>query len=140
MRNLAIPPNFLLPGTIVNAPMRGWLGLTRHFGIVTAKRGADGMPVMIANARAAGGPAEELWTKFTEGQLHERAYYPSKLPPEQVLTNAYGMFGTRYNLVSWNCEHFVNACHGLRPTSRQVAGGLALAAVVGGIALAAARR
>ena len=42
MRNLTIPPNFLLPGTIVNAPMKGWFGLTRHFAIVTDKRGADG--------------------------------------------------------------------------------------------------
>jgi hypothetical protein len=140
MRNLAIPPSFLLPGTIVNAPMKGWFGLTRHFGIVSAKRGVDGMPIMIANAQDAGGPAEEVWAKFTEGNLHERAYYPSKLPPDQVLYNAYGMFGTRYNLLAWNCEHFVNACHGLRPHSRQVAGGLALAAVVGGIALAASRR
>jgi hypothetical protein len=139
MPSLIIPPNFLLPGTIVNAPMKGWFGLTRHFGIISGKRGLDGMPVVIANARASGGPAEESWTRFTEGQPHERAYYPSKLPPDQVLYNAYGMFGTRYNLVSWNCEHFVNACHGLRPTSRQVTG-LALAAVVGGIALAAARR
>ncbi len=138
MRNLAIPPNFLLPGTIVNAPMKGWLGLTRHFGIVTNKRGADGLPVIGANSRASGGPAEEAWSKFTEGQAHERAYYPSALSPELVLYNAYGMFGTRYNLVSWNCEHFVNACHGLRPTSRQVTG-FALAAVMGGIALAAAR-
>ena len=96
------------------------------------------MPIMIANARASGGPAEESWARFTEGQLHERAYYPSKLPPDQVLYNAYAMFGTRYNLVSWNCEHFVNACHGFRPISRQMTG-LALAAVMGGIAIAAAR-
>ena len=74
MRNLTIPPNFLLPGTIVNAPMKGWFGLTRHFAIVTDKRGADGLPIVVANARASGGPAEELWTKFTEGQPHERAY------------------------------------------------------------------
>ena len=138
MRNMVIPPNFLLPGTIVNAPMKGWLGLTRHFGIVTKKRGSDGLPIVVANALASRGPAEELWTKFTEGQAHEQAYYPSKLPPELVLYNAYSMFGTRYNLISWNCEHFVNACHGLHPTSRQVTG-LALAAVIGGLAIAAAR-
>jgi hypothetical protein len=140
MRDLVIPPRNLLAGTIVNAPMKGWLGLTRHFAIVTSKRDADGMPIVIANSRGNGGPGEESWSRFTEGQLHERAYYPSRLAPEQVLYNAYAMFGTRYNLISWNCEHFVYACHGMRPASRQVAGGLAMAALVGGIALAAARR
>src|ERR1700689_1858042 len=139
MRDLVIPPNNLLAGTIVNAPMKGWLGLTRHFAIMTNKRGSDGLPIVIANSRGNGGPAEESWTKFTEGQPHERAYYPSKLPPDLVLYNAYAMFGTRYNLISWNCEHFANACHGLRPTSRQVTG-FAPAAVIGGLAIAAARR
>lgn len=137
MRDIIIPPGFLLPGTIVNAPMRGWW-LTRHFGIVSAKRGADGMPVMLANSQNRGGPGEESWAQFTEGNRHDRAYYPSSLAPEDVLANAYGLFGTRYNLMSWNCEHFVNASHGLRPTSRQVIGGIALAAVVGGLAIAAA--
>ena len=139
MANALIPPGFLVPGTIVNAPMKGWLGLTRHFAIVTRKRGADGLPIVVANARESGGPAEESWSKFTGGVPHERAYYPSRLPPDQVLYNAYSMFGTRYNLISWNCEHFVNACHGLPVTSRQVTG-FALAAMVGGIALAAAHR
>jgi hypothetical protein len=137
MREAVIPPKLLKPGTIVNAPMRGWLGLTRHFGIVSSKCGPDGLPIMIANARAHGGPREESWHRFTEGQLHERAYYPSALSPEKVLYNAYGMFGTRYNLVAWNCEHFVNACHGLPATSRQVR--VAMAAVMGGLVLAAAR-
>src|SRR6201986_4426899 len=127
MRHLAIPPSFLLPGTIVNAPMRGWW-LTRHFGIVSAKRGADGMPVMLANSQNRGRPGEESWLQFTEGQRHDRAYYPSALSPDEVLANAYRLFDTRYNVVSWNCEHFVNASHGFRPISRQVIGGFALVA------------
>lgn len=142
MRN--IPPSFLLPGTVVTAPMLGWLGLTQHFAIVTNKRGADGMPVMVANSRSAGGPAEESWQKFTEGRaLHSAAYYPSALAPDLVLAQAYRLFGTRYHLLKWNCEHYVNACHGLPATSRQVGqakqAGLAVAAFVGGIALAAVR-
>jgi hypothetical protein len=142
MRN--IPPSFLLPGTVVTAPMRNWLGLTQHFGIVTNQRGPDGMPVMVANSRSAGGPAEESWVKFTEGRAqHSGAYYPSALAPELVLANAYGMFGSRYHLLKWNCEHYVNACHGLPATSRQVGqvrqAGFAFVALVGGIALAAAR-
>ena len=69
MANALIPPGFLVPGTIVNAPMKGWLGLTRHFAIVTAKRGADGLPIVVANARESGGPAAESWSTFTGGLL-----------------------------------------------------------------------
>jgi hypothetical protein len=140
MRN--VPPRFLLPGTIVTAPMKGWLGLTQHFGIVTPKRGEDGMPVMVANSISNGGPGEEDWDKFTEGKrLLSGAYYPSSRPPDLVLERAYQLFGTRYHLLKWNCEHFANVCHGLPARSRQVgqAQQFAVAAIVGGLALAAAR-
>ena len=33
MPNAPVLPQHLLPGTVVNAPMKGWFGLTRHFGI-----------------------------------------------------------------------------------------------------------
>jgi Lecithin retinol acyltransferase len=140
MRNL--PAAFLPPGTIVVAPMKGWLGLTQHFGIVTALRGADGMPVVVANSISNRGPGEESWEKFTEGKgVHTAAYYPSALPPDLVLGTAYRLFGTPYHLLKWNCEHFVNVCHGLPARSRQVgqARQFAVAAIVGGLALAAAR-
>jgi hypothetical protein len=139
MRDL--PARFLPPGTIVTAPMKGWLGLTQHFGLVTHRRGPDGMPVMAANARTSGGPAEESWDKFTEGTGHHTsACYPSVLAPDAVLANAYRLFGTRYHLLKWNCEHYVNACHGLPAVSRQVGRAqFAFVALAGGIALAAAR-
>jgi Lecithin retinol acyltransferase len=140
MRNL--PPSFLPPGAVVVAPMKGWLGLTQHFGIVTGLRGPDGMPLMLANSISNRGPGEESWDKFTEGKgVHINAYYPSNLPPDLVLGTAYRLFGTRYNLLKWNCEHYVNVCHGLPAKSRQVgqAQQFAFAAIVGGIALAASR-
>jgi hypothetical protein len=140
MRNL--PPQFLPPGTVVTSPMKDWFGLTRHYGLVTSLRGADGMPVMLANSISNGGPGEESWDKFTEGTgVHTGAFYPSSLPPDMVLGTGYRLFGTRYSLWKWNCEHFVNVCHGLPARSRQVgqAQQFAVAALVGGLALAAAR-
>ena len=136
-----IPARFLPPGTIVTAPMKGWLGLTQHFGLITHQRGADGMPVMVANSLSSRGPAEESWDKFTEGKgLHTSASYPSALTPDAVLANAYRLFGSRYHLLKWNCEHYVNACHGLPVISRQVGRAqFAFVAIAGGIALAAAR-
>ena len=142
MRPVPPPPQSLLPGTIVNAPMKGWLGLTRHFGIVSTETGPDGLPVMIANSHNSGGPAKESWSKFTEGHAHERAYYPSALTPQEVIANAAALFGTRYDLFAWNCEHFVNACHGLPARSSQVGkvaqlGRFALALALSGLVLAA---
>jgi hypothetical protein len=68
-----------------------------------------------------------------------RSFYPSDLSPDIVLYNAYSMIGTRYNFLHWNCEHFANMCHGRPAQSHQIRGGLALAALIGGLAVAAAR-
>ena len=94
--------------------------------------------LVVANSSDFGGPGEQSWTEFVKGRSY-RSFYPSNLPPKTVLYNAYSMFGTRYNFVHWNCEHFANACHGRPAQSHQIRGGLAFAAVVGGIALAVAR-
>ena len=132
-----IPPRDLLPGTVVTVQMKGLFALAHHFALVTDKTGADGMPLVIANSGDTGGPAEQSWNAFVKGRPY-RAFYPSNLAPRRVLYNAYCLFGTRYSLISWNCEHFANACHG-RPAQSHQLRGWAFAAVVGGLALAAAR-
>ncbi len=138
MGNNQIHPAFLGVGTIVVVKVKGTFGLIEHFGLVSAMRTTDGLPIIISNSKSRGQPVTESWDQFTEGQQYDRAYYPSELQPEIVLCNAYAMFGKRYDLVSWNCEHFVNACHGLPVTSKQVAG-FVIAAAVGGLALAVAQ-
>ena len=129
-------PLALRPGTIVTVQMKGIFKLAHHFALVTDKVGPDGLPMVIANSGESGGPGEQSWTNFVKGRFY-RAYYPSTLPPETVLYNAYAMVGTRYDLIHWNCEHFANACHGRPAHSHQVRGGLMLAAL--GLALIAAR-
>jgi hypothetical protein len=136
--NAPIPPQKLVPGTIVTVQMKGLFALAHHFALVTNKIGADGYPIVVANSGDTGGPGEQLWSDFVQRRPY-RAFYPSTLPPEVVLYNAYSMFGTRYNFFHWNCEHFANSCHGRPAQSHQIRGGLALAAIVGGLALAAAR-
>jgi len=135
---LIIPPHRLRPGTVVTVQMKGMFKLAHHFALVTDKIGPDGMPIVVANSGETAGPGEQSWSKFVKGRQY-RAFYPSTLPSETVLYNAYSMFGTRYNLIHWNCEHFANACHGKPAQSHQVRGGLALAALMGGLMLAAAR-
>jgi hypothetical protein len=138
MNQRRISPKDLIPGTIVTVQMKGLFSLAHHFALVTGKIGKDGLPVVLSNSGELGGPGEQTWTAFVKGRPY-RAFYPSNLPPERVLYNAYSMFETRYSLWHWNCEHFANACHGRPAQSHQVRGGLVLAAMMGGLALVAAR-
>jgi hypothetical protein len=131
-------PHRLHPGTVVTVQMKGLFRIAQHFALVTDKSGDDGMPIVVANAIKTRGPSEVRWCDFVQGR-EVRAFYPSNLPPQTVLHNAYAMFGMRYNLLLWNCEHFANAAHGGPGRSDQVRGGLALAALMGGMLLAAAR-
>lgn len=143
MKNTRVPPQRLRaqqlrPGTVVTVQMKGLFKLAHHFALVTGKMGPDGMPMVVANSGETSGPAEQSWGSFVKGRDY-RAFYPSTLPGEAVLYNAYAMFGTRYDFWHWNCEHFANACHGRPAQSHQVRGGLMLAALMGGLVLAAAR-
>jgi hypothetical protein len=138
MDSTPISAQRLRPGTVVTVQMKGLFKLAHHFALVTDKIGLDGLPIVVANSGEMGGPGEQLWNEFVQGRSY-RSFYPSNLSPETVLYNAYSMFGTRYNFFHWNCEHFANACHGRPAQSHQLRGGLAFAAVVGGIALAAVR-
>jgi hypothetical protein len=131
-------PRTLRPGTVVTVQMKGLFRIAQHFALVTDRTGDDGMPIVVANAIETRGPAEVRWCDFVQGR-EVRAFYPSNLAPQTVLYNAYAMFGTRYHLLRWNCEHFANAAHGRPGRSDQVRGGLALAALMGGMLLAAAR-
>ena len=138
MTSPRIPPRHLVPGTVVTVQMKGLLKLAHHFALISNKVGADGMPMVITNSGNFGGPGEQSWTDFVKRRSY-RAFYPSALPPKTVLYNAYSMFGTRYNFLHWNCEHFANACHGRPAQSHQIRGGLAFAAIVGSLALVATR-
>jgi hypothetical protein len=130
-------PLNLRPGTVVTVQMKGLFKMAHHFALVSDKAGPDGLPMVVANSGETGGPGEQNWTHFVKGRRY-RAFYPSTLPYETVLYNAYAMFGTRYHLLHWNCEHFANACHGRPAQSHQVRGGLMLAMAMGGLALAMA--
>ena len=131
-------PLHLRPGTVVTVQMKGLFKLAHHFALVSDRIGSDGLPMVVTNSGEIGGPGEQAWTDFVKCRSY-RAFYPSTLPGPTVLYNAYSMFGTRYNLLHWNCEHFANACHGRPAQSHQIRGGLLLAALMGGLALAAAR-
>ena len=138
MNQRRVSPRDLIPGTIVTVQMKGLFSLAHHFALVIDNIGTDGLPMILSNSGELGGPGEQNWSEFVKGRPY-RAFYPSNLPPERVLYNAYSMFETRYSFWHWNCEHFANACHGRPAQSHQLRGGLVLAAMMGGLALVAAR-
>ncbi len=113
------------PGTIVYTL---FLGVFRHKGVVS-NRWWNGKPMVIANSLATRGVAEVTWDDFTAGQQGFVEGYPSNLSPLEVLYNARCMIGQPYNVASFNCEHFVAACHGQQPSSPQVVTVVVLAAV-----------
>ena len=100
-----IPPRALRPGTVVTVQMKGLFKLAHHFALVSGKTGADGMPMVIANSGETRGPGEVSWSEFVKGREY-RAFYPSTLPPKTVLSNAYAMFGTRYDFPALELRAF----------------------------------
>lgn len=128
-------PAWPRPGTVVLVPV---FGLFDHTGIVSDRR-YGGKPLVISNSSRSGGVAEEPWDTFAQGGDVSLVGYPGRLPWNVVLHRARSFIGSRYGLMSWNCEHFVRFAHGLKPWSPQVAVTMGIV-FLAGIGLAAARR
>src|SRR5436309_556299 len=122
----------LFPGTVIYIVVFGFF---RHKGIVS-DRWSNGKPMVFANTYGSG--VRQLpWDKFADGQVVYIEGYPSQLPPFVVAHHARQMIGRPYDLFWFNCEHFVDACHGRNPESPQVMGVVGAAFVIGLLALAA---
>lgn len=105
----------LTPGTIVEIDF----GLYKHPGVVT-DRIMNSMPMVISNSFRKKGVFEESWEEFSNGEKVDISGYPGHLSPDEVLSRARSRLGTRWNLINWNCEHFVNWSHGLKMRSPQL--------------------
>ena len=108
----------------------------RHMGIVSDVVGYDGKRMIISNSLRAGGIAEEPWDIFSSGCEVRNDGYLGVLSPLQVLYRARFSQRRKYDALTWNCENFVNYCHGVPATSSQVAATLLFA--LAGTALLAA--
>lgn len=96
-------------------------GLFRHWGIHTLAG------TVIANSRKHGRVVEYSLEEFSEGKdvfTHGRF---GNLGPMEIESRARSQLGRRYDLLSFNCEHFVRYAHGVPPVSKQVLGAIALA-------------
>jgi hypothetical protein len=120
-----------LPGTIVSVPT---YVVFRHKGIVS-DRWCRGMPMVISNSARVGAVSEEPWDVFTSGQSWKNEGYPGNLKAWEVLYRARSAPRLQYNAFTWNCEGFVAHCHGLPPTSPQLAA-VVIVALVGAAIIA----
>ena len=125
--------NWPEPGTVVSVPI---FLLYRHTGIVS-DRWHSGKPMVISTSARSGGVYEEPWDVFTQGSVVTVDGCPGNLPSWEVVHRARSLIGTRYDLLSKNCEQFVTFVHGLKPHSTQLALTVVIALCVG--VLAAAR-
>jgi hypothetical protein len=122
------------PGMLVSVPV---FGPFRHVGLL-GDRWIGGNLTVISCSRRRGEVVEESWDEFRQGQLVTLENYLGSRSPEVVLARAREAIGTRWNLVTFNCEHFVRRAHGVREQSPQlqaamlfVCGALVMASALG---------
>lgn len=112
------------PGTTLKVD----IGVYWHYGM------AAGYDEIIHLTKRNGSVVRESYDDFSGGrEILECAEITSDFPQEAV-NRALDYTDKRYDLLNFNCEHFVRMCHGLEKESHQVqsaviAGGSTLAMV-----------
>lgn len=116
-----------------STPVYVWVGLVRHFGIVS-DRWWNGEPMVISHSFRRGGTFEEPWSVFHGGRQVYVASERSSLEPWIVLARARSWIGQRAWSLFLNCEHHVRHALGRESSSPQLRGALS---VLAGVALVA---
>lgn len=90
-----------------------------HWGIVTDSW-KDGEQTVISCSGLRNMVVEEAMSDFRQGNQVESRHSPSTLPVQEVLARARGKLGQGYDLLNWNCEHFVYDSFGRPKQSPQL--------------------
>jgi hypothetical protein len=98
---------------IVSVP---WYGF-RHRGISVTFPG--GWRCIYANSPGSGVVRQTL-QEFALGRRIETSPISSRLSPHEIVRRAESLLGKPYNLLTWNCDHFVRAAVGHEPESQQL--------------------
>lgn len=124
----------LYPGKVIGVRV----GLVTHKGIVSG-RNSYGEWMVISNSKRAGGVYEEPLSVFQGRYKLVPVKQPlSDMPTWLVLVQARKMLGARWDVSTWNCEHFVNYAFGLKLESPQLQAAVAMLGIAG-IAIMVAR-
>ncbi|MEW8026699.1 MAG: lecithin retinol acyltransferase family protein [Candidatus Thiodiazotropha sp.] len=103
------------PCHIVSVPF----GPFRHYGLISDQY-VSGSPYIFSCSSRAGQVAEEPAHIFAGGQEIKIHGFQSALNYIQVIDRARSRIGTKYNLLRWNCEHYVRWVHNLKAESPQL--------------------
>ena len=108
----------LNPGTVIEV----CYPIFKHYAIVSDQF-VDGHPTLISLSRRTNTVTEEPWQQVTQGRRVNISPIHGQLPGDIVVANARACVRAkdlRWNLLTFNCEHFVQLVHGLPVESGQV--------------------
>jgi len=125
------------PGDCVSVEAYG--GTVRHVGIVTDETGADGCPRVISTSQKWRSVIEQDWTDFAQGYpVTPVSGWHSTYSPEETVERARARLGRPYDLLRYNCEHFVKDVYGQpiqSPQARRVGWTTLAAGAAAGLAI-----
>jgi hypothetical protein len=132
----------LRPGTAVYVPAQAAAGAVtvNHLGIISNRRDAQGLPLVVNASKRTGRVEEETWANFTQGHDATVASIEAQYPPLEIVRRARSKIGHRWDLFLANCEHFASWARNGVAESPQLAAAAALVLFVlgaGAVAYAA---
>lgn len=128
---MTIPVSLLPVGSVLSVDF----GLYTHVGVVTG-HDRRGLPIVTSNSHRRGGVFQESFAEFCEGRpckLIRAAGHDASI----LVQRARAALGQKYDLLRFNCEHFIEWVKGNPPSSGQLAFWGAVA-VIAGFCVAAA--
>lgn len=106
-----------IPGSVVSTPII--FGI-RHFGIVS-DRWQNGMPMVISGSNRMGKVVEETWGVFAPSGRWKHEALTGPVSGLAAVARARAKLGSKYELLSWNCDHLTHYALGLPTQSPQLA-------------------
>ena len=113
--------NDLLPGDVIAIHHHFY----KHFAIVSDQRSTFNgitLPNLISLSYRTGTVQEEPWHVVVSDNVIEKSTIAGNKPSKSVLSRARAciLLEIQYDLLTFNCEHFVRYAHGLSIESMQV--------------------
>lgn len=90
-----------------------------HVGIVS-DRYVNGEPLVISGSMRMRQVVKEPLSVFAVGGIWNVVHLQGPVSGMAVVHRARSVLGTRYQLMSWNCEHLVHFALGMSPKSPQL--------------------
>jgi Lecithin retinol acyltransferase len=110
-------------------------GIDHHVIVVGGSLATFGPVMVVDNAKGAGVSRRRLEEVAGGDPVEVVALPQSEAHANKIVERAYSQSGSRYDLLSRNCEHFAHWCFSGTPRSLQLQGYGMLAAVLVGLVI-----